>query len=156
MSTPRDEAIAREAAEKITVPMHHNYERNVKIILSAIKEATEPLRKAAQILADRCPREQCYDEWRALDAALVECSFCDAGFPINERGDHIPTQKLGMIPVTPCKSRAAQPQEWELVSDGDEDMIAIIREAKSKRTIAANLPAMAGTLIIAAHNATLK
>jgi hypothetical protein len=35
--------------------------------------------------------------------AGLPCPLCEAGFPLDKTGKlHIPTQSLGMIPVTPC------------------------------------------------------
>ena len=46
-------------------------------------------------------------------------------------------------------------QEWELVSDGGDDAFAIIREAKTRKTISVNIPTPAAALVILAHNASL-
>ncbi len=48
-----------------------------------------------------------------------ECSLCNTGFPLDERGNHIPTQSLGMIPVTRCK-KLPKPTtgEWTTTNDG--------------------------------------
>jgi hypothetical protein len=37
----------------------------------------------------------------------MSCKLCAAGFPI-VNGNHIPTQSLGMIPVTPCADAPQQ------------------------------------------------
>ena len=31
------------------------------------------------------------------------CELCERGFPVSDEGNHLPVQRLGMIPVTPCK-----------------------------------------------------
>jgi len=33
------------------------------------------------------------------------CGNCEIGFPLNEDGMHYGTQRLGMIPLTPCSAR---------------------------------------------------
>jgi hypothetical protein len=45
----------------------------------------------------------------------IKCYYCEKGFPLNKYGDHIPTQRLGMIPVTPCanKSASSEPINWD-------------------------------------------
>jgi hypothetical protein len=35
----------------------------------------------------------------------VHCELCDRGFPLNYQGYHMPTQSLGMIPLTKCDKR---------------------------------------------------
>jgi len=39
---------------------------------------------------------------------MSDCKLCDVGFPLNKDGNHIPTQSLGMIPVTRCANAPAQ------------------------------------------------
>lgn len=46
------------------------------------------------------------------------CSLCEAGFPL-QNGMHIPTQALGMIPVTPCEN-AAQTESASAQDDLDK------------------------------------
>lgn len=39
---------------------------------------------------------------RGAEGAAVTCRLCTAGFPISH-GNHYGTQRLGMIPHTPCE-----------------------------------------------------
>ncbi len=70
-----------------------------------------------------------------------ECSLCEKGFPLNEDGNHIPTQSLGMIPLTRCRKLLAQ-EPWT------EDSMWEMWHKES--SIDANL-----RVIRAAHNAAL-
>ena len=48
------------------------------------------------------------------DQPRPKCGLCEAGYPIVD-GNHIPTQRLGMIPVTPCSDQprpSNSDQEW--------------------------------------------
>lgn len=44
-----------------------------------------------------------------MNAKKKTCKLCDVGFPLVE-GDHIPTQSLGMIPVTRCLNAPPKPE----------------------------------------------
>lgn len=35
---------------------------------------------------------------------MSNCKLCDVGFPLDGKGNHLPTQSLGMIPVTRCEN----------------------------------------------------
>lgn len=41
---------------------------------------------------------------------MAKCDLCEKGFPLVD-GYHIPTQRLGMIPVTRCKKLPPLPVE---------------------------------------------
>jgi len=34
---------------------------------------------------------------------ISDCGNCEIGHPVDEKGNHYPTQRLGMIPVSKCK-----------------------------------------------------
>ncbi len=42
------------------------------------------------------------------------CNLCETGFPLNKHGNHIPTQSLGMIPVTRCRKLPPATCEWTI------------------------------------------
>lgn len=83
--------------------------------MKASKKATSYERERRQWARMKAAQRQLKEVKAKLDALLAAClntdalvgygsacRLCDSGHPkIN--GSHIPTQRLGMIPVTPCK-----------------------------------------------------
>ena len=88
-----------------------------------------------------------------LLAIIGECHYCDAGFP-RETGTHIPTQALGMIPLTQCSRLDGRLESAEADFARTNDDLCHANEAKGLLEQALQKEADALTLA-KAENSTL-